>query len=152
MGEGKLFWGVRIELFLSSFWQPAPPCSKHFPWQPSALTHCWWGLQLLWLSGSAWSCSIVCSWKAAFRLWPWFCAVPTEWGLYDRTSQGRRWTIWANNGEITLIAYSIEVVNQNQQLCHHHFPWIQNFRKNEFPDHRVKNIDLGESMGNLVLN
>lgn len=58
----------------------------------------------------------------------------------------------ANNGEITLIAYSIEVVNQNQQLCHPHFPWIQKLRKNEFLDHRVKNIDLGESMGNLVQN
>lgn len=93
------------------------------------LTHCWWGLQLLGLSGSAWSCSIVCSWKVAFRLWPWFCAVCTEWGLYDGTSQGRHCTIGANNGEITLIAYSIEVGNQNQQPCHPHLPWIQKLRK-----------------------
>lgn len=94
------------------------------------LTHRWWGLQLLGLSGSAWSCSVVCSWKVAFRLWPWFCAVCTEWGLYDGTSQGRHCTMGANNGEITLIAYSIEVVNQNQQLCHPQFPWIQKLKKN----------------------
>lgn len=50
-------------------------------------------------------------------------------GASDGIGPGGSCIIWTNHGEITLIAYSIEVVNQNQQLCHCHFPRTQNFRK-----------------------
>lgn len=131
--------GVRMEFFLSWSLVVHHPCTfSHHSWR-------FWQLVL---SGSAWATPPWAPARLAFNCNPGVNTMSREWRLYDGTSLGGGCIIWENHGEITLIAYSIEVVNQNQQLCHCRFSWTQNFRKKWISlDHRVRKIDLSKSMG-----
>lgn len=115
---------------------------------PCTFSHHSWRFWQLVLSGSAWATPPWAPARLAFNCNPGVNTMSREWRLYDGTSLGGGCIIWENHGEITLIAYSIEVVNQNQQLCHCRFSWTQNFRKKWISlDHRVRKIDLSKSMG-----
>lgn len=125
----RLSWGVFR--FLGRGW------SFFLSWSlvvhhPCTFSHHSWRFWQLVLSGSAWATPPWAPARLAFNCNPGVDTMSREWRLYDGTSLGGGCIIWENHGEITLIAYSIEVVNQNQQLCHCRFSWTRISGKNEF--------------------